>query len=138
MMNPIGSEAEERTPADVVLRRLQESLFFDASVLRRQQGAGSATAAEGRLGSITFDDIPEYAVDSYNDFCVARAMEKRGQLADEHPDIIPDGAYLIADRADEHPDIIPDGEPRHAQGHDARGRRTVSWQPGPQGRRQLS
>ena len=91
-----GSEAEERTPADVVLRRLQESLFFDASVLRRQQGAGSATAAEGRLGSITFDDIPEYAVDSYNDLCVARAMEKRGQFPGEFAD----RAYLSrADRA---------------------------------------
>ena len=66
------------------------------AVLRRQQGAGSATAAEGRLGSITFDDIPEYAVDSYNDLCVARAMEKRGQFPGEFAD----RAYLSrADRA---------------------------------------
>ena len=49
---------------------------------------------------ITFDDIPEHAVDSYNDLCVARAMEKRGQFPGELADYTPDRAYLRrADRA---------------------------------------
>ena len=49
---------------------------------------------------ITFDDIPEHAVDSYNDLCVARAMEKRGKFPGELADYTPDRAYLRrADRA---------------------------------------
>ena len=49
---------------------------------------------------ITFDDIPKHAVDSYNDLCVARAMEKRGKSPGEFADLTPDRAYLSrADRA---------------------------------------
>ena len=49
---------------------------------------------------ITFDDIPEYAVNSYNDLCIVRAMEKRQEQPGELADYTPDRAYLRrADRA---------------------------------------
>ena len=83
-----GSEAEERTPADAVLRRQQdESLCFDASKNR----CASMPARSGKR---------DCSRDSYNDLCVARAMEKRGQFPGEFADLTPDRAYLSrADRA---------------------------------------